>query len=113
MTVRAIYVHKSLRGSYIDALFRRVFRQLLGIKPEQPLPPVGPDAIVVSDQRSGSGLLRGTGLLLTAQSRLADRHFSAFLQTDFPSAVQSVSIRGVSTKLKVNYGRTSPPVYLP
>jgi hypothetical protein len=78
MTVRAIYVHKSLRGSYIDALFRRVFRQLLGIKPEQPLPPVGPDAIVVSDQRSGSGLLRGTGLLFDSSietCRQALQHF--------------------------------------
>ena len=29
--------------------------------------------------------------------------------THFPSAIQSVSIRGVSTKLKVNSGRTNPP----
>lgn len=32
-----------------------------------------------------------------------------FLLTHFPSAIQSVSIRGVSTKLKVNSGRTNPP----
>ena len=31
------------------------------------------------------------------------------LLTHFPSAIQSVSIRGVSTKLKVNSGRTHPP----
>ena len=32
-----------------------------------------------------------------------------FLLTHFPSAIQSVSIRCVSTKLKVNSGRTNPP----
>ncbi|MDR6610296.1 hypothetical protein J2X87_005402 [Pseudomonas synxantha] len=32
-----------------------------------------------------------------------------FLLTRFPWSVQSVSIRGVSTKLKVNSGRTNPP----
>jgi hypothetical protein len=32
-----------------------------------------------------------------------------FLLTHFPSQIQSVSIRGVSTKLKVNSGRTNPP----
>jgi hypothetical protein len=36
-----------------------------------------------------------------------------FLLTHFPWPVQSVSIRGVSTKLKVNSGRTNPPVSLP
>ncbi|PVZ54797.1 hypothetical protein C9422_23695 [Pseudomonas sp. B1(2018)] len=34
---------------------------------------------------------------------------SPFLLTHFPYPVQSVSIRGVSTKLKVNSGRTNPP----
>jgi hypothetical protein len=33
----------------------------------------------------------------------------SFWQTRFPSLSQSVSIRGVSTKLKVNSGRTTPP----
>jgi hypothetical protein len=78
MTVRATYVHKYLRGGYIDALFRRVFSVTPGDKPEQPVPPVDPDSIVLSGQRSGSGLLRGTGLLFRQLSRDLPTGTSAF-----------------------------------
>ena len=37
------------------------------------------------------------------------RQWQSFLLTHFHSQIQSVSIRGVSTKLKVNSGRTNPP----
>ncbi len=36
-----------------------------------------------------------------------------FFPSSFPSTTRSVTIRGVSTKLKVNSGRTNPPVSLP
>jgi len=39
----------------------------------------------------------------------AKRAFQLFLLAHFPLPVQSVTIRGVSTKLKVNSGRTNPP----
>ena len=47
--------------------------------------------------------------IITPPEAIERRCFESFLLTHFLSQIQSVSIRGVSTKLKVNSGRTNPP----
>ena len=117
MTPRVTYVHKYLRGSYIDALFRRIFRLHLGINLGKPMIQAGPGPMSRDYQWSEFVLLQGKsaghGFFRAPIWTLNEGFRELFLLTHFPSAIQSVSIRGVSTKLKVNYGRTSPPVYLP
>ena len=55
------------------------------------------------------GKSTGHGFFRAPIRTLNEGVLRTILLTHFPSAVQSVSIRGVSTKLKVNSGRTHPP----
>ena len=107
------YVHKYLRGSYIDALFRRIFRLPLGINLGKPMIQAGPGPMSRDYQWSEFVLLQGKsagyGFFRAPIRTLNEGLHRTFLLTHFPSAIQSVSIRGVSTKLKVNSGRTNPP----
>jgi len=74
-------------------------------------------ATSVDARWSGFVLLQGVAIAGTAASYAWLQGKTArsapagklFLLTHFPWPVQSVSIRGVSTKLKVNSGRTNPP----
>ena len=78
-------------------------------------------ATSVDARWSGFVLLQGVAISVSAASYTWLQGKTArsapagklFLPTHFPWPVQSVTIRGVSTKLKVNSGRTNPPVSLP
>ena len=113
MTPCVTYVHKYLRGSYIDALFRRIFCLHLGINLGKPMIQAGPGPMSRDYQWSEFVLLQGKsaghGFFRAPIRTLNEGLQRTFLLTHFPSAIQSVSIRGVSTKLKVNSGRTNPP----
>ena len=59
MTPTVTYVHKSLRGSYIDALFRRILLPDLGINPGKPLVQAESDPMNVANRPSDFELLQG------------------------------------------------------
>ena len=68
----------------------------------------------IDDRWSDFALLQGVSIGGSAASYAYLQGKTAptgkfFLLSHFPWPVQSVSIRGVSTKLKVNSGRTNPP----
>ena len=114
MTARATDVHKYLSGSYIGGFFRSIFVPVLAINPGKPLIQPGKDSINIGDRLSefvlSQGGIAGLELLATPNPRgekSAARHL--FCQSHFPLPNQSVTIFGVSTKLKVNSGRTTPP----
>ncbi len=106
MTNCATNVHKCLCDGYIDALFRRILTPDLGINGCICGFPCYSFGYRQSDFVEFPGALtarwQGTK---ACPGVICD----SFLLTHFPSPVQSVSIRGVSTKLKVNSGRTNPP----
>ncbi|CAI8796261.1 hypothetical protein EMIT0P100_10202 [Pseudomonas sp. IT-P100] len=59
VTTRATYVHKCLRDSYIDALFRRILLAGLGINPAKPLVQAYFDPMNVADRPSDFEPLQG------------------------------------------------------
>ncbi len=59
MTPFVTYVHKYLRGSYIDALFRRIFCLHLGINFGKPMIQTGPGPMSRDYQWSEFVLLQG------------------------------------------------------
>ncbi len=121
MTDRATNVHKCLCDGYIDALFRRIFLSCLGTNPGKP---GFQTAAPLQTSMTGGRILsrnrayqsRTVQLYLRLHKEKQPDQAPAgkfFSLSHFPWPVQSVSICGVSTKLKVNSGRTNPPVSLP
>lgn len=117
MTDRATNVHKCLCDGYIDALFRRIFLSCLGISPGKP--DVQTAAPLQTSMTGGRILCRNRAYQSQAVQFYTLFHKAKlpgqapagkfFSLSHFPWPVQSVSICGVSTKLKVNSGRTNPP----
>ena len=117
MTDRATNVHKCLCDGYIDALFRRIFLSCLGTNPGKP---GFQTAAPLQTSMTGGRILsrnrayqsRTVQLYLRLHKEKQPDQAPAgkfFSLSHFPWPVQSVSICGVSTKLKVNSGRTNPP----
>jgi hypothetical protein len=63
VTLFATYVHKSLRGSYIDALFRRIFCLRQGINLGKPMIQTGPGPMSRDYQWSEFVLLQGASAI--------------------------------------------------
>jgi hypothetical protein len=117
VTDHATNVHKCLCDGYIHALFRRIFLSCLGISPGKPGAQTA--ALLQTSMTDGRILSRNRAHESQALQLFARHHKTKqphqaparklFSLPHFHWPVQSVSIRGVSTKLKVNSGRTNPP----
>jgi hypothetical protein len=88
-------VHNCLPLSYIDVLFRSVLSDVSGDNLGKPLSQARAEA-TTNGRKLPHGVINLPRPGINLQAR-------------FTSPTQSVTIRGVSTKLKVNSGRTNPP----
>lgn len=83
-------------------------------KPRKPGDKRAHDVTNFDDRWSDSARIRGSPVSTTrtthyGQNSQANRDEQTFSLSHFPLPIQYVSIRSVSTKLKVNSGRTNPP----